>query len=62
MDHPPKALFFDVFGTLVNWRVSIAREAELILKPLGHDLATVVDLPHLDGRDHIAMHIKIHLA
>ena len=23
-----KALFFDVFGTLVDWRSSIAREAE----------------------------------
>jgi 2-haloacid dehalogenase len=28
-----KALFFDVFGTLVNWRTSIAREAEAMLKP-----------------------------
>ena len=35
MSTPPKALFFDVFGTLVDWRTSIAREAELILKPLG---------------------------
>ena len=34
----PKALFFDVFGTLVDWRTSIAREAELILKPLGFSL------------------------
>jgi 2-haloacid dehalogenase len=33
-----KALFFDVFGTLVDWRSSIAREAEAILKPLGHSL------------------------
>jgi len=33
-----KALFFDVFGTLVDWRASIAREAEAILKPLGHEL------------------------
>ena len=33
-----KALFFDVFGTLVDWRTSIARETEAILKPLGHDL------------------------
>jgi 2-haloacid dehalogenase len=32
----PKALFFDVFGTLVDWRKSIAREAEIVLKPLGH--------------------------
>lgn len=33
-----KALFFDVFGTLVDWRTSIAREAEKILKPVGFDL------------------------
>lgn len=33
-----RAMFFDVFGTLVDWRTSIAREAERILKPLGHDL------------------------
>src|SRR3984893_15113188 len=31
-----KALFFDVFGTLVDWRTSIAREAKGILEPLGH--------------------------
>ena len=30
-----KALFFDVFGTLVDWRTSIARETEALLKPLG---------------------------
>jgi 2-haloacid dehalogenase len=30
-----RALFFDVFGTLVDWRTSIAREVEAILKPLG---------------------------
>jgi 2-haloacid dehalogenase len=34
----PKACFFDVFGTLVDWRNSIARETEAILKPLGHSL------------------------
>jgi len=33
-----KALFFDVFGTLVDWRNGIAREAELILEPLGFSL------------------------
>jgi 2-haloacid dehalogenase len=33
-----KALFFDVFGTLVDWRSSIAREAETLLKPHGHAL------------------------
>jgi 2-haloacid dehalogenase len=31
-----KALFFDVFGTLVDWRTSIAHEAERVLAPLGH--------------------------
>ncbi len=30
-----RALFFDVFGTLVDWRGSIAREAQIILSPLG---------------------------
>ena len=33
-----KALFFDVFGTLVDWRTSIAREAQAILAPLGYAL------------------------
>jgi 2-haloacid dehalogenase len=33
-----KALFFDVFGTLVDWRGSIAREAQAILAPLGYAL------------------------
>jgi 2-haloacid dehalogenase len=33
-----KALFFDVFGTLVDWRTSIAREAQRILAPRGHAL------------------------
>jgi 2-haloacid dehalogenase len=30
-----KALFFDVFGTLVDWRTGVAREAERLLKPRG---------------------------
>jgi 2-haloacid dehalogenase len=30
-----KALFFDVFGTLVDWRSGVAREAESILRPRG---------------------------
>ena len=33
-----RALFFDVFGSLVDWRSSVAREAERILYPLGHSL------------------------
>jgi 2-haloacid dehalogenase len=32
---PLKALFFDVFGTLVDWRSGVAREAERVLAPLG---------------------------
>lgn len=30
-----KALFFDVFGTLVDWRSGVAREAERLLAPQG---------------------------
>ncbi len=33
-----KALFFDVFGTLVDWRTSVARESEAILGSLGYRL------------------------
>ena len=29
----PKALFFDVFGSLVDWRRGVAREAERLLRP-----------------------------
>jgi 2-haloacid dehalogenase len=29
------ALIFDVFGTLVDWRTSVAREARVLLSPLG---------------------------
>jgi 2-haloacid dehalogenase len=38
MPATPKALFFDVFGTLVDWRTGIAREARAMLEPLGHAL------------------------
>ena len=33
-----KALFFDVFGTLVDWRNSIARDAKAMLEPKGFAL------------------------
>jgi 2-haloacid dehalogenase len=33
-----KALFYDVFGTLVDFRTSIARETEAVLKPHGYAL------------------------
>jgi 2-haloacid dehalogenase len=33
-----RALFFDVFGTVVDWRSGVAREAENTLKPKGYAL------------------------
>jgi 2-haloacid dehalogenase len=33
-----KVLLFDVFGTLVDWRTSIAREARQLLTPFGVDV------------------------
>lgn len=33
-----KALVFDVFGTVVDWRNGVARDAERILKPLGYKI------------------------
>ena len=33
-----RAMFFDVFGTLVDWRTGVAREAEGVLRPLGYKL------------------------
>ena len=33
-----KALTFDVFGTVVDWRTGVAREAEAVLGPKGHAL------------------------
>ena len=38
MTAPVKALFYDVFGTLTDFRNSIAREAEALLKPKGFAL------------------------
>lgn len=38
MTAPVKALFYDVFGTLTDFRTSIAREAEALLKPKGFAL------------------------
>lgn len=36
--HRIQVLLFDVFGTLVDWRTSIAREAATTLTPLGIDM------------------------
>jgi 2-haloacid dehalogenase len=33
-----KALVYDVFGTCVDWRKGVARDAERILKPLGYTI------------------------
>jgi 2-haloacid dehalogenase len=33
-----KALVFDTFGTVVDWRNGVAREAERILKPMGYTI------------------------
>ena len=33
-----KALFFDVFGTLTDWRTGVARQAKELLSPLGYAL------------------------
>jgi 2-haloacid dehalogenase len=33
-----QAMFFDVFGTLVDWRTGVAREAERLLKQAGYNL------------------------
>ncbi|MCU0869103.1 MAG: haloacid dehalogenase type II [Burkholderiales bacterium] len=33
-----KAMVFDVFGTLVDWRTCVARESRAILEPRGFDL------------------------
>jgi len=35
---PARALFFDVFGTLVDWRSGVAREAARVLAPLGYSI------------------------
>ena len=37
-DPAVKTMFFDVFGTLVDWRAGIARESSALLKPIGMDL------------------------
>src|SRR5690349_17624044 len=33
-----RAMFFDAFGTLFDWRTAIAREAQRVLQPHGHNL------------------------
>ena len=33
-----RAMFFDVFGTLVDWRIGVASEGKRVLQPLGYNL------------------------
>jgi 2-haloacid dehalogenase len=33
-----RALVFDTFGTVVDWRTGVARESERVLKPMGYEL------------------------
>ena len=49
-----RALFFDVFGTLVDWRAGVARDVEALLRPLGELTLTtypLVGLSQLAGID-----------
>jgi 2-haloacid dehalogenase len=38
MTLPVKGCYFDNFGTVLDWRGSVARETKAILEPLGHKL------------------------
>jgi 2-haloacid dehalogenase len=55
---PPavKALFFDVFGTLVDWRAAVAREAEAVLAPRGYALDWLAFADAWRGEYQGAMH------
>src|SRR5260370_17835212 len=50
-----QALFFDVFGTLMDWRTSIARESKAILEPRGHSLDWLGFADAWRGEDQPAM-------
>lgn len=55
MRHTIKALFFDVFGTLMEWRNSVAREAQASLEPLGYSLDWLAFADAWRGEYHPAM-------
>lgn len=46
---PPKALFFDVFGTLVDWRTSVHRAVTTLVQTVLHDSNRQID-PELRAR------------
>jgi 2-haloacid dehalogenase len=50
-----KALFFDVFGTLVDWRTSVASEAQALLAPRGYALDWLAMADAWRGEYHRAM-------
>ena len=47
-----KALVFDVFGTVVDWRTSVAREAEECLSPKGYKLDWLSSVSYTHLRAH----------
>ena len=49
---PIKALFFDMFGTILDWRNSIARETQAILEPRTDSRTE----SRVDSRTEIARH------
>jgi 2-haloacid dehalogenase len=55
MQQTIKALFFDVFGTLMDWRNSVAREAQAILEPLGRSVDWLAFADAWRGEYHPAM-------
>ena len=52
---PVDALFFDVFGTLVDFRTSVAREAERLLAPMGNRIDWLAFADAWRGEYQVAM-------
>lgn len=50
----PKALAFDVFGTVVDWRTSVARESAVFLERVGQDPGTAAAFADAWRRQYIA--------
>ena len=62
-----RALTFDVFGTVVDWRSGIAREAEAMLAPKGHAFdwgafanAWRKQILHSPVQHNRALHLQVH--
>ena len=50
----PKALAFDVFGTVVDWRTSVTRESAVFLERIGQDPGTAAAFADAWRRQYIA--------